>query len=295
MAGIKKNRDILTGGKRYIQQKAKKHLVEEVTFDKESRKEYLTGFHKRKVQRQKKAQEYHKEQDRLFKIEERKRIRDERKKDAEVELQKFNDSIKNVKNFKGFKNSENGEDEIIDELNEIGELESDNNDDWTEDVRIRIKEDGEWRGFSETPNNDSDNDSESDSDSDEEDDQEVDEKPIKGILHHTEVYKQDPSINSTISNGVIIDDETTVTVESLENPNLTNLETVAKQNNVNLEKADEILEKSIQRAKNYAVLCGVSKPKPKSGPKKKFRYLSKSERKDNLRKEKSTAKRRGKK
>ena len=36
MAGFKKNREILTGGKKYIQQKQKKHLVDEVVFDKES-------------------------------------------------------------------------------------------------------------------------------------------------------------------------------------------------------------------------------------------------------------------
>lgn len=296
MAVVKKNRDILTGGKKYIQQKAKKHLVEEVTFDKESRKEYLTGFHKRKLQRQKKAQEYHKEQDRLFKIEERKRIREERKRDAELELQKFNETIKNVKNFKGFSKDGDNENDDEDEDGIVGELVSEDDDeDWTEKVKISIKEDGEWTGFSENPkdNSDSDDDSDSDSDSEEE------EKPVKGILHHTEVYKQEPSLSSISSsngNGAIIDDETTVTIESLDNPNIIDLEELAKQNNVNLAKSEQILEKSIQRAKNYAVLCGVAKPKSAvNKSKKKFRYLSKSERKDNLRKEKSKAKQRGKK
>ncbi|RCK63944.1 Ribosomal RNA-processing protein 17 [Candida viswanathii] len=285
MSGIKKNRELLTGGKKYIQQKAKKHLVEEVTFDKASRQEYLTGFHKRKVQRQKKAQEYHKEQDRLFRIEERKRIRDERKRDAEEEERRFNESIKNVKNFKGFGSGkgDGGDDEDGDE-------DEDDEDDWTEDVKITIKEDGEWRGFSETPKEDSDSEDESE-------EEQNNERPLKGILHHTEVYKQDPSLSTphtSNGNGVIIDDETTVTIESLDNPNTYNLEEAAKQNNVNLEKSEQILEKSIQRAKNYAVMCGVAKPTPAKN-KKKFRYLSKTERKDNLRKEKSKAKKRGKK
>lgn len=37
--------------------KLTKHLVEEVTFDRAAREEYLTGFHKRKVARTKHAQE----------------------------------------------------------------------------------------------------------------------------------------------------------------------------------------------------------------------------------------------
>jgi ribosomal RNA-processing protein 17 len=32
-------------------------VIEEITFDAQARKEYLTGFHKRKLQRQKHAQE----------------------------------------------------------------------------------------------------------------------------------------------------------------------------------------------------------------------------------------------
>lgn len=73
MAPGRTNREILTGGKKYAQKQAKKYGVDEVVFDKDSRQEYLTGFHKRKLQRQKKAQDYNKEQDRLARIEERKK------------------------------------------------------------------------------------------------------------------------------------------------------------------------------------------------------------------------------
>lgn len=37
MAGSRQNREILTGGKKYVKQKARKHGVEEVVFDKGSR------------------------------------------------------------------------------------------------------------------------------------------------------------------------------------------------------------------------------------------------------------------
>ncbi|EMG45602.1 hypothetical protein G210_4207 [Candida maltosa Xu316] len=249
---VKKNRDILTGGKKYIQQKAKKHLVEEVVFDKESRKEYLTGFHKRKLQRQKKAQEYHKEQERLNRIEERKQLRDERKRDLENQMEQFQKTAK-----------------------EIAAI----NNDLQPEVESESGSDNEWTGFGEGEEEDG------------EEKEENGDKPIKGILHHTEVYKQDPNISN--NGGVIIDDETTVTIESLDNPHEVDIKEIAQKNNVNLDKSEQILEKSIQRAKNYAVLCGVSKPEPKK--KKKFRYLTKGERKENVRKERTKAKSRGKK
>lgn len=258
MAGIKKNREILTGGKKYIQQKQKKHLVDEVVFDKESRQEYLTGFHKRKVQRQKKAQEFHKEQERLAKIEERKQLKQERERDLQNQLQQFNKTAQ----------------EIAAINNDIGFDQSDDNSNSNDN------DNEEWSGFQEDEH-------------EEVDEGKNTENPLKGILHHTEIYKQDPSL-SNITNGAIIDDETTVVVESLDNPNTVDteekLKQLAKLNNVNLAKSDQVLEKSIERAKNYAVICGVAKPNPIKQKKKKFRYLTKSERRENVRKEKSKSK-----
>lgn len=49
--------------------------VESIEFDDAARHEFLTGFHKRKQQRIKHAQETAKEKDRLAKIEERKQVR----------------------------------------------------------------------------------------------------------------------------------------------------------------------------------------------------------------------------
>lgn len=241
------NREILTGGKKYIQKKIKKNGVEEVVFDKGSRVEYLTGFHKRKLQRQKKAQETIKEQERLARIEERRKIREERQKDMEKQLAELKENAKII-GAGGY------------------ELE--------EEMGANEQDDEDWQGF----------------DDKKEEEEAQDEDKYKGILKRKEVYKLDEDIRLDLP--AVVDEETTVVVESLENPAITriqntNLEALAKANNVNLEKSDEILEESITRAKNYAVLAGVTKPPVKEKQKKKkFRYLSKAERRENNRKAK---------
>ncbi|CCH46832.1 Activating transcription factor 7-interacting protein 1 [Wickerhamomyces ciferrii] len=79
------------------------------------------------------------------------------------------------------------------------------------------------------------------------------------------------------------DEGTTVTIENIELNN--NLEEIAKLNYVNLTKSQEILDKSIDRAKKYAVIAGAEKPKKNlAQKKKKFRYLTKTERRANNRK-----------
>lgn len=245
MAGGRSNREILTGGKKYHTKQGKKFGVDEVVFDKDSRKEYLTGFHKRKLQRQKKAQEYIKEQERLAKVEERRQLREERKKDLENQM-------------KGFK-------ETVERITKLG------SDDETEDG-----EGDDWSGFGS------------------DDEAAVNPQP-KGILHHQEIYTREKS-DVLPDIGAIIDDETTVTVESLDNPIIksvqeANFEAIARANNVNLNKSQDVLNDSIKRAKNYAVVCGVAKPSAKDQikkKKKKFRYLTKTERRDNNRKIKAS-------
>lgn len=54
--------------------KRKVHAIEEIAFDNSAREEYLTGFHKRKVQRQKHAQEEAAKKAREEKIEMRKQV-----------------------------------------------------------------------------------------------------------------------------------------------------------------------------------------------------------------------------
>lgn len=236
------NREILTGGKKYQQRQAKKYGVDEVVFDKNSRQEYLTGFHKRKLERKKKAQEFHKEQERLAKIEERKQVRDERQRNFEEQFKQLQDTKKMSLDD--------------DDVNEEPQL------------KFNSPSNEEWNGFE---GNENDETLENESD---------DEQTLKGILQKKQVYKIDDP--NTLGDAVV-DEETTVVVESLENPymaSLTNrsLKAAARANNVSLEKLEEVLEKSILRAKKYAVVCGVSKPKQKPQKKKKFRYLTKTER-----------------
>ncbi|KAK5050805.1 hypothetical protein LTR84_003364 [Exophiala bonariae] len=64
--------------------------VEEITFDLTARHEYLTGFHKRKVQRAKQAQEAAEKRAKAEKVEHRKQIREERKADLERHVREVN-------------------------------------------------------------------------------------------------------------------------------------------------------------------------------------------------------------
>ncbi|KAM9897940.1 hypothetical protein OXX69_010074 [Metschnikowia pulcherrima] len=240
------NRDILTGGSKYRNKQAKKYGVEEVVFDKNSRHDFLTGFHKRKVERQKKAKKFHEEQDRLARIEERKQIREQKQKEFESKLEELNEA-KNL---------------------DVAEI-------------LKQEQEEDWKGF--------EGGGEKSADQNEEAGQDSDDEPVKGILQKRQVYKID---NPESLGDAVVDEETTVTVEALENPNfarvgLSSLDLVAKSNNVNLSKSEEVLEKSIERAKKYAVVCGVAKPEPKQKQKKKkFRYLTKTERRENNRKAK---------
>ena len=55
--------------------KSKASAIEEISFDPDARQDYLTGFHKRKLQRAKYAREQAMERGRLEKIEARKNVR----------------------------------------------------------------------------------------------------------------------------------------------------------------------------------------------------------------------------
>ncbi|ROT43145.1 hypothetical protein SODALDRAFT_319667 [Sodiomyces alkalinus F11] len=64
--------------------------VEEVNFDFDAREEYLTGFHKRKLQRIKYAQEQAAKKAREEKLQLRKQLREERKREVEEHVQTVN-------------------------------------------------------------------------------------------------------------------------------------------------------------------------------------------------------------
>ncbi|KAL2122315.1 hypothetical protein VTJ04DRAFT_2770 [Mycothermus thermophilus] len=63
------------------------HAIEEITFDPKARTEYLTGFHKRKQERKKRAQEIAEKKAREMRIEMRRQIREERKQQVEEHVQ----------------------------------------------------------------------------------------------------------------------------------------------------------------------------------------------------------------
>ncbi|KAJ5817996.1 Nucleolar protein 12 [Penicillium robsamsonii] len=97
--------------------------VEEVNFDNESRHEYLTGFHKRKVQRAKHAQDNAMKRYKEEKREARKRfIREDRKKDFEQAMAEHKAVLKRMKEDAG----------------DLGEMEGE-------------KEEEDWEGFEEPP------------------------------------------------------------------------------------------------------------------------------------------------
>ncbi|KAI8633102.1 nucleolar protein 12-domain-containing protein [Xylariaceae sp. FL1651] len=70
------------------------HSIEEIKFDDAARTEYLTGFHKRKLQRAKNAQEQAARRAREEKIEFRKQLREDRKRKVEEHVQHVNDALK---------------------------------------------------------------------------------------------------------------------------------------------------------------------------------------------------------
>ena len=246
------NRELLTGRGKYRQRQAKKFGVEEVVFDPDVRQEFLTGFHKRKVERQKKAKAFHEKQERLRRIEERRLEREQRQKEFEEKM-KERDMMKRL---------------------ELARLGADSDDDNEMETAGKDTESQEgdlddskstWEGFgSDGLKKDSDDE----------------ETPLKGILHTKHVYKIDDP--RTLGDAVV-DDETTVTINLVDNPYMIrtgfSFEEIARANRVNLQNSD-VLKKSIDRAKKYAVICGVDKNKLKK-KKKKFRYLTKGERSAN--------------
>ncbi|EXJ96476.1 hypothetical protein A1O1_01602 [Capronia coronata CBS 617.96] len=71
-------------------------VVEEITFDPAARQEYLTGFHKRKLQRAKQAQEIAEKKARAERIVERKKLREQRKAELERHVQEVNALLRPV-------------------------------------------------------------------------------------------------------------------------------------------------------------------------------------------------------
>ncbi|OPB39939.1 hypothetical protein A0O28_0000180 [Trichoderma guizhouense] len=107
--------------------KKRKYGVEEVSFDFDARQEYLTGFHKRKQQRIKLAQEEAAKRAREERLRTRKQIRDERKREVEEHVEHVNKLLR-----------------------ESGAIEVDSDDEKSGSGE-EAKE-GEWTGFPDRPN-----------------------------------------------------------------------------------------------------------------------------------------------
>ncbi|KAL7954213.1 nucleolar protein 12 domain-containing protein [Trichoderma compactum] len=107
--------------------KKRKYGVEEVSFDFDARQEYLTGFHKRKQQRIKLAQEEAAKKAREERLRTRKEIRDERKREVEEHVEHVNKLLR-----------ESGAIEVDSAEEQSGSDEETN--------------EGEWAGFPDRPN-----------------------------------------------------------------------------------------------------------------------------------------------
>ncbi|KAM6487012.1 nucleolar protein 12-domain-containing protein [Trichoderma sp. SZMC 28011] len=107
--------------------KKRKYGVEEVSFDFDARQEYLTGFHKRKQQRIKLAQEEAAKRAREERLRTRKQIRDERKREVEEHVEHVNKLLR-----------------------ESGAIEVDSDDE--KSVSGEEANEGEWAGFPDRPN-----------------------------------------------------------------------------------------------------------------------------------------------
>ncbi|KAI0167074.1 nucleolar protein 12-domain-containing protein [Hypoxylon sp. FL1284] len=90
------------------------HSVEEIKFDNDSRADYLTGFHKRKLQRAKNAQEQAAKRARQEKIDFRKQLREDRKREVEEHVQTVSAILKQAEQA-GYVGGEEASDEDTDE------------------------------------------------------------------------------------------------------------------------------------------------------------------------------------
>ncbi|KAJ8113048.1 hypothetical protein ONZ43_g5243 [Nemania bipapillata] len=97
----------------------KQHTLEEIKFDDDARAEYLSGFHKRKLQRAKHAQEQAAERARQEKLETRKQLREDRKREVEEHVEQVNNALKQAAQA-GYIESEEGESSGDDKVEEWG-------------------------------------------------------------------------------------------------------------------------------------------------------------------------------
>ncbi|KAH9910028.1 nucleolar protein 12-domain-containing protein [Xylariomycetidae sp. FL2044] len=105
------------------------HGVEEIKFDDTAREDYLTGFHKRKLQRTKNAQDQAAKRARQEKIDFRKQLREDRKRKVEEHVQHVEAMLKEARHagYVGSDDDEEEEKEVVegDGVEEWGGIQDD--------------------------------------------------------------------------------------------------------------------------------------------------------------------------
>ncbi|KAG2213435.1 nucleolar protein 12-domain-containing protein [Mucor mucedo] len=113
-----KNTDILSAGSKIYakKRKIKKETVESVDFDPVKRTEFLTGFHKRKVERKNKTREKYALLAKEEKLRNRKEVREQRQALAEKNVQEMAAMLRvsvGGPEFEGFESEEETEEKVV--------------------------------------------------------------------------------------------------------------------------------------------------------------------------------------
>ncbi|KAK9477772.1 nucleolar protein 12-domain-containing protein [Lipomyces japonicus] len=250
--------------------------VREIVFDKDQREQYLTGFHKRNVERKEKAQERAKVKAREERLEERKILREQRKAELEEHVERTSELIRNQQLLNHGDDSESeGSDE---EWSGISDSETAT----TADTNVRPKPILRIHGrqvqtYESEANIDSSHHGENDDNN-----------------HNNNKDNNDNKIN--IDNDEEVQNlNTTVIIEEYDAENEDNEQRHDDDRVGNKRHANEdVLKNSLRRAAFYAkrvekINKGIPvAPKIK---KKKFRYLTPLERKANKKKERAASSR----
>ncbi|KAK9314880.1 nucleolar protein 12-domain-containing protein [Lipomyces starkeyi] len=223
----------------------------EIVFDSEAREQYLTGFHKRNVERKEKASERAKEHERREKLEGRRALREQRKREMDEKVQLASAMYKE----------------------QLHDSEPEGSGD-----EAGSKDEEEWSGIVDSDKEDAAGAMTNELAS-----------ILKGgdKIRHIQKYESDAT-NGDEPND-LINAETTVIIENYDTdePNQRNQSGDGK-NPPSDDRSEEILRKSLLRAAFYAERVkkiNSGRPVAAKKPKKKFRYLTSQERKANARKE----------
>ncbi|KAL8750200.1 MAG: hypothetical protein Q9199_007225 [Rusavskia elegans] len=110
--------------------------IEEITFNFNEREEYLTGFHKRKLQRIKHAKEEALKREREEKVANRKALRENRKADLVKHVEAVNAAVRNAEAKFGNDDTSDDEEESFNDLEEPVEV--DHKDDYLDEDKHTI-------------------------------------------------------------------------------------------------------------------------------------------------------------